>query len=554
MAEQIAYKAPSGIVHGPTFPPILLDLSNATPRCDTHFSLTQYYVTHDDLLTAPPAISSPMLQFSEAEEVLMESRLEEFRAATVAGRKLFLRTFARKLYHKDMPDDVWALRKRLIKAWFVSRNVKRRTRRHFGMVQRLTFKDVLTDLRRPEITNLAQARANSTESKKFLPYWQGIVTEIMNGLTEEEKKGIEAERQRRLTQGLSREQRERNRKKRLKAHIDKFIQSLWDWMGVICHIVVAFKEVNLVTVTSYDNNHLLLGPGAMKLQDVNPRVVGEMEDAFTHLAISRFGAGDLNLPLLNNRRKGGRVPLPFLPFDGHWARLPPRAEWPKTAALLRDLVRAFLMWHYHKAANRAEGSVPWTAISNALSMYIESKFLPEDADGINWSHVDKFDRAVCEALLGHWLDRYTEYGASQMFQFKNYVGPQQKPTPACYEVSILDDSIGCKFREHGVRLSSASTSSRATPIPPPSTSTSSRTTPVPPPSTSTSSRTTPVPPSSNSTSVRESPAPPSRATSIHSTPEPPAQPTTPARSRPPTPPPHSPWSDDDLPFEDALPS
>ena len=54
-----------------------------------------------------------MIQFSEAEEELMATRLDEFRAETVAGRKLLLRSFARKLYHKDMPNDVWQARKRV---------------------------------------------------------------------------------------------------------------------------------------------------------------------------------------------------------------------------------------------------------------------------------------------------------------------------------------------------------------------------------------------------------------------------------------------------------
>ncbi|TFK59880.1 hypothetical protein BDN72DRAFT_864799 [Pluteus cervinus] len=391
----------------------------------------------------------PEVHFSPSDLEKMEQQLPAFHKLPVVGRQTFLGLFMVQLKQTGLTEQQWARRKRFmlfpkaIKAWFIERNVKRRHRKHFGLKPRLRMVDMIVQRYGKRVRRYAIEEAGGSEkSRDFLKYWQKAIRRVQDGLSEEEEKSLEKDRQRQLDHGLDPAIRLENCKKRLPAHLKKMAECLWTQMGVIGFFVCGWKDGRKVIVNSYDYNHLIAGPGAEKFSKKYGKEVTDVENKFTHFAVARFGEDHVNHPIQDKFHKQNEKIPPKLKFEDRYPIVGPPSSWSTDIDDSIDTVRAIFSWHYRTGGCKSR-KFPWAAIKRNISKYIPSKYLPTN---FRLKEASKQGKDGILLLLHHWRSRYKKYGAAEMFRFTHVPGPRDQPEAVDYELG-LEHGFGDSYME-----------------------------------------------------------------------------------------------------------
>ncbi|KAL4063909.1 hypothetical protein V8B97DRAFT_2026264 [Scleroderma yunnanense] len=195
--------------------------------------------------------------------------------------------------------------------------------------------------------------------------YQKVVDKVTETLAEEEK--AEAEE-------LAKEWNEQHPPP---DYAKEFAKEMWKWCGARVVVMVAWKDNHgEVMVTVHDfNDELGDGRCFPELEHCQQKFVQYSRITFnTDDDGKEFNTNNKprNLVRKSNARPQVSLPthdngMPYIPsiLDMHVPEM-------------KNIMRAFVTFHYRKASGKPTATVPWGAIASNTSTYIASKYLPHD--------------------------------------------------------------------------------------------------------------------------------------------------------------------------------
>ncbi|KAL4078401.1 hypothetical protein V8B97DRAFT_2021486 [Scleroderma yunnanense] len=204
-------------------------------------------------------------------------------------------------------------------------------------------------------------------SAQMIKGYQKAVDKVMETLTEEEKAEAEELAKEWNKQHPPPDVQAKNAEKKSQQYAKEFAKEMWKQCGARVVVMAAWKDNHgEVMVTVHDFNDEL-GDG---------RCFPELEHCqqkFTQYLRITFTDDDGKESNTNNKPRN-LVSLPT--HDDGMPYIPSILD--MCVLEMKDIMRAFVTFHYRKASGKPTATVPWGAIAGNTSTYIASKYLPHD--------------------------------------------------------------------------------------------------------------------------------------------------------------------------------
>ncbi|KAF8816369.1 hypothetical protein BYT27DRAFT_7208515 [Phlegmacium glaucopus] len=308
-----------------------------------------------------------------------------------------------------------------VKRWFQNQSRTSSATTRLSLKKNMSLKQVTCHVYKAEIASIAERRANGAKpgSQEYFPFFQGAITEFMDGLDEESRARLEDERDKWLSGVHPLEVKRKAAQGMGQSFLEKSAQTQYNENGDANH--------------DYNENH-----GKIKVQSFEakyPEAVEEFKAAWVEYMAYCYEveSGEQVESVAQSRATTALIELER---DVKGFPLLPNSCVGDTLAFIKKLIRSFITAHYRFASRHKQDRVPWKHIKEHTSNFIDDQYLPEPLDTLQAMIEDPSDmkKERITQLLEHWR---RPVPGSDLFRF-SYVLVNNKSNetmPALYKIS-----------------------------------------------------------------------------------------------------------------------
>ncbi|KAL4070104.1 hypothetical protein V8B97DRAFT_2024128 [Scleroderma yunnanense] len=302
---------------------------------------------------------SPLAQggnLQEEEIKILEADIDQWKSANKNKRITVVTCIRSKIKNleanKTLKTHEWA-----IQSWLYNHSQGHTQKALLRYGRAWTTRTVIMHQQKKDINLVLEKAGIKQGSAQMIKEYQKVVDKVMETLTEEEKAEAEELAKKWNKQHPPLDVQAKNAKKKGKQYAKEFAKEMWKWCGARVVVMVALKD-----------NH------------------GELEHCWQKFAqYSRITfdtdndgkESNTNNKPRNLMRKSKARPQVSLPtHDNGTPYIPSILD--MHVPEMKDIMRAFVTFHYRKASGKPTATVPWGAIAGNTSTYVAFKYLPHD--------------------------------------------------------------------------------------------------------------------------------------------------------------------------------
>ncbi|KAL4062075.1 hypothetical protein V8B97DRAFT_2026927 [Scleroderma yunnanense] len=267
--------------------------------------------------------------------------------------------------NKTLKTHEW-VRKKAIQSWLYNHSQ--------GCTQKALLRYGRVWTTRMDINLVLEKASIKQGSAQMIKGYQKVVDKVMETLTEEEKAEAEELAKEWNEQHPPPDVQAKNAEKKGQQYAKEFAKEMWKQCGARVVVMAAWKDNHGEVMVAVHDFNDELGDGRCfpELEHCQQKFMQYSRITFdTDDDGKEYNTNNKPRNLVRKRKARPQVSLPT--HDDGTQYIPSILN--MCVLEMKDIMRAFVTFHYRKASGKTTATVPWGAIAGNTSTYIPSKYL-----------------------------------------------------------------------------------------------------------------------------------------------------------------------------------